>query len=139
MKRIISVSLSVLLLTAILHLSVATHYCGGNIAASKISLSGKLASCGMEDGNKGLPFAGLIFTKHCCENVLATYGINSIFFPSFSSVQESHFQLFQVFSIPANLAINCSFPIKSICTNVNPPGAFASGTVDLSIICVYRI
>jgi hypothetical protein len=139
MKKFISISLTFLLLAAILHLSVATHYCGGNIAASKISLSGKLASCGMEDGDRDFPFAGLIFTKQCCKNVLATYGINSIFQPSFSSVPESHSQLFQVFSIPADIALNSFSYIKSTCTNVSPPGASAPNSVDLSYICVYRI
>jgi hypothetical protein len=139
MKKVFSMSLTILMLTAILHLSVATHYCSGNLAASKISLSGKLASCGMENNEIDLPSAGFIFTKHCCENVLETYGINSIFFPSFSSVPESRFQLFQVFIIPSNLALNLLPPIKPINTNVNPPGAFASSSVDLSDICVYRI
>jgi hypothetical protein len=139
MKKVISISLTLLLLTAILHLSVATHYCGGKIAASKISFSGRLASCRMQDDKSDLPSAGLILTKRCCDNVLASYGINSIFFPSFSSVPESRFQLFQVFSIPSNLALNSFSPIKSICTNISPPGALASSTVDLSDICVYRI
>jgi hypothetical protein len=139
MKKVTSIYLSLLLLTAILHLSVATHYCGEKIAASKISLSCKLASCGMEYDKSDLPSAGLILTKRCCDNVLASYGINSIFFPSFSSVQESPFQLFQVFSLPSNLALNSFSPTKSMYTNVNPPGAFASSNVDLSDICVYRI
>jgi hypothetical protein len=139
MKKVISISLTLLLLTAILHLSVATHYCGGKISASNISLSGKLASCGMQDDKSDLPWAGLILTKRCCDNVLATYGINSIFFPSFSSVPESHLQLFQVFSISSNLTINSFSPIKSIYTNVSPPGAFSSSNVDLSDICIYRI
>jgi hypothetical protein len=40
-------------LTAMLHLTVATHYCG-EVAASRISLSGKLASCGMEVADEQL-------------------------------------------------------------------------------------
>ncbi|MGC1391483.1 MAG: hypothetical protein WA816_10640 [Bacteroidales bacterium] len=139
MKKVISLTLTVLMLTAILHLSVAYHYCGGDLAASKISFSGKLASCGMEEGDKDLPFSGLLFSRHCCENVLATYGINSIFFPSFSSVPESHSKLFLVFLVPVKQALNSTSPIKSICTNVSPPGALASSTVDLTNICVYRI
>jgi hypothetical protein len=139
MKKVISISLIIVMLVAILHLSVATHYCGGKIAASKISLSGKLASCGMEDDKSDLSSTGLHFTKHCCENVLTSFGINSIFFPTFSSVPESRFQLLQVFSLPSNLALNLFSPIKSRYTNVNPPGAFASSNVDLSDICVYRI
>jgi len=50
-------------LTAILHLSVATHYCGGKIVASQISLSGKLASCGMEDDKSDSPIGWFNFDK----------------------------------------------------------------------------
>ena len=39
------------------HISVATHYCGGQIAASRVTLTGKLASCGMEGPAKGVTFS----------------------------------------------------------------------------------
>jgi hypothetical protein len=139
MKKAISVSLTILMLTAILHLSVATHYCGGRIAASKISFSGNLASCGMEDNEKELPPAGAYLVKHCCENILACYGINSVFFPSFSFVQASYQQHFQVFSVPADLNPNSIAFIKSNSINASPPGASACNSVDLSDICVLRI
>jgi hypothetical protein len=139
MKKAISISLICLILTALLHISVAVHYCGGEIAASKISLSGKLASCGMENINKEVPFSGPQISKHCCDNVLNSYGIYSLFFGSSFTVIESHQQLIQIFSIPADMTIPPNPIIKSICTNVNPPGLLTSNSVDLADICVLRI
>jgi hypothetical protein len=139
MKKVISFSLTILMLAAILHLSVATHYCGGRIAASKISFSGTLASCGMEADQKDFPQTGLYLASHCCENVLVFYGINSTFFPTYSFVQPSYQQQFQVFSIPADLNPNSLAFLDSICLDASPPGASAFTKVDLSYICVLRI
>ena len=139
MKKVISISLTLLMLTAMLHLSVATHFCGGKIAASKISFSGRLASCGMEDDKKDLPLTGSNFAAHCCDNVLVCYGINSIFFPSLSFVYESCQQHFQVLGLPAGPTLQSIASIKSNNTNVSPPGASASNSVDLTDICIFRI
>ena len=65
MKKFISISLTFLLLAALFHFSIATHYCGGTIAATKISLSGKLASCGMENDVENSPQSGTYFLSHC--------------------------------------------------------------------------
>ena len=138
MKKAISISLSVLFIAAMLHLSVATHYCGGKVAGSKISVSGKLASCGMKGEESNLPLTGLHFVSHCCDNVLVFYGINSTFFPTVTLVQESFQHYFHIFSLPVDLALN-SLPSVKSSTNVIPPGALASSSVDLSDICVLRI
>lgn len=139
MKKAISISLIFLVMAAMLHLSVATHYCSGQIAASKVSLSGKLASCGMEDFEKDLPLTGTHFASHCCDNVLVFYGINSIYFPSFSFVSESYHHNSQVYNLPVALTYNSLAFIKSICTNESPPDPPVSNNVDLSDICIFRI
>jgi hypothetical protein len=139
MKKVVSISLTFLMLTAMLHLSVATHFCAGKIAASKISLTGKLATCGMNDDEKNLPPSGSHYTTYCCENVLATYGINSIYFPSFSSFHESYQVHYQVLSIPKNYNIQSLKSVNSIYTSVSPPDVSLSSNVDLSYICIFRI
>ena len=139
MKKVIASSLIFLFLSAVLHLSVATHFCCGNISASKISLSGKLATCGMASDDITLPISGSHFSSHCCENVLVFCGINSIFFPSFSFVNETFQQHFHFFSIPTDLDLQPLASIKSICTNLSPPGPSVSNTVELPDICVFRI
>jgi hypothetical protein len=139
MKKVISISLTILMLIALLHFSVATHYCMGKIAATKISLSGELATCGMESDENIQPQTGTHFTSHCCDNVLVYCGINVNYFPSFSIVPESCNSNFQVFNIPASFKICSISTFKSINTGVRPPGISASSNVDLRAICVFRI
>jgi hypothetical protein len=139
MKKVISISLMCLMLLALLHFSVATHYCMGNIAAAKISLSGKLATCGMENEENDLPLPGSYYHSHCCDNQLVYCGINCNYFPSFTFVPESYNNDFRVFSMPISLTINSICSIKIINSTVNPPGVSAIKSVELSAICVYRI
>ena len=139
MKKGFSISLSLLMLAAVLHLTVATHYCGGKVAASTISLSGKLASCGMEGSEKELPLSGTNFTTHCCDDIVTLFGMDSKYTPSFSFVPETIQYNFQVFAIPVVLFVNSISDIIPSYTNVSPPGALMSTRVDLSNICVFRI
>lgn len=139
MKKIVSILLSLVTLAAVIHFSVATHYCGGKIAATKVSLTGRLASCGMEDDDNDLPLTGPHYTTHCCDNILVFLGINSNYFPSFASVPESHQPLQQTFNIPVDLTHLTLTSVNSIYTSVSPPDISLSTSVDLSDICVFRI
>jgi hypothetical protein len=139
MKKTLSISLTFLMLTALMHLSLATHYCGGQEAASKISFSGKLASCGMESDVNELPVTGTHVTSHCCDNILFFFGTDGNYFPTFSSVPESYRSHFQVVTVPADLSFQFIPVIKSIYTSVSPPGETLSNRVDLTSICVFRI
>lgn len=127
------------MLVALLHFSVATHYCMGEIAASKISLSGSLANCGMENDENVLPSTGTYYTEHCCDNVLVFCGINGGYLPSFNFVPESFNNDFQVFSLPADLNMSSIASYHSGFTCLNPPGVSLSHNVDLATICVFRI
>ena len=139
MKKGVSISFALLMLLAMLHLTVATHYCGGKVAASTVSLSGKLATCGMECSEKGLPLPGTNFTKHCCDNIVTFCGIDSNYTPSFSFVPESYQYNFQVFAIPVGLSVNSHTDLITLDTNTSPPGVLLSTNVDLSDICIFRI
>lgn len=127
------------MLAAMLHISVATHYCQGKETASIVSLTGKVANCGMEGSEKGLPLTGTYFTKHCCDNVVTFYGTDSNYSPSFSFVPESYHHNFPTLSVSAGYPVQTVEVFKSLYTNVNPPGVLMSTNVDLSDICVFRI
>lgn len=139
MKKVISISLTVLMLIALLHFSVATHYCMGKIAASRISLSGVLATCGMESDENEPSQTDTHFTSHCCDNVLVFCGINGTYFPSFTFVPESYNNDFQVFSLPSDYNMSSITSCNTVCTSLKPPGVSLSHNVDLSVICVFRI
>ena len=139
MKKFFSISFMLLVLTAMLHLTVATHYCGGNVAALKVSLTGKLASCGMENMEKDCTSPMAHLDNQCCDDVLTLYGIDTNYTPSFSNVLKSYQNNFQVLAIPVALSVNSYSDLIPLYTNVSPPDELMSTSVDLSDICVFRI
>lgn len=139
MKKSISISLIILISIGMLHLSLANHYCGGKIAASKVSFSGHLANCGMEVTETQEPHCGINFNKRCCDDVVISYLIEGYYLSSSSSVPEFFQYKFQILDIPVFTSFYPVTILKSPDTNVNPPGVFMSTHVDLSAICIYRI
>jgi hypothetical protein len=139
MKKVFSISMVLLVLTAMLHLTVATHYCGGDIAASKISLSGKLASCGMERAEENCPMQGNQMKSHCCDDVVSVYSIENNYAPSYSVQPEISKDNLQVFAIKTVLAAFSSPFFTFLNSDISPPGVLMSTEVDLSSICVFRI
>lgn len=140
MKKVFSISLALLMLLAMVHLTVATHYCGGNFVAFKVSLNGSLASCGMEKCmEKNYPARESHIFTHCCDDVVIFYSTDSNYTPSFSFVPKFYQYNFQVFSIPAGSPVYPIAVLKSLFTNVSPPDASMSTKVDLCDICIFRI
>ena len=127
------------MLATILHLSVATHYCGGKQTASRVSIACKLAGCGMEVSKNEIPVSGTSLTNHCCEDVITFYNIDSNYTPSFSFVPDSYQNNFQVLTFPVKLSAGSYTGINPLYSNANPPGVLMSTSVDLSGICVFRI
>ena len=139
MKKVLSISLSLLMIIGIVHFSVANHYCDELGSTSKVSFTGKPASCGMEETEDSCPVNGINLTSHCCDDVVVFYGINTNFTPSFSFVPELYQHNFQVFNTPNELPVVNSAALTSFNTNVYPPGVLLSTNVDLTDICVFRI
>jgi len=127
------------MVAAMFHISVAMHYCEGKEVATKVSLSGKLASCGIKCPEEEIPLQGTYFTGHCCDNTLTFCGISSIYSPTYSFVPESYQCSYQVLAIPVELFVKFQTDNESFYSNVSPPGALMSTDVDLSDICVFRI
>jgi hypothetical protein len=134
-----SISLLIFILVGILHLSVANHYCGGELAGTKVSVSGKLASCGMETEKIKIPESGLRLNDHCCDDVLVTLVTDNNYEPSFNFIRnspQSNLQISDYISFYQPASTESS---KSQITNVKPPGKRPSALADCSGICVFRI
>lgn len=127
------------MVVAMMHISVAMHYCGVKEVDSKLSLTGKLASCDMETCENEIPSSGTNYTNHCCDDVVTFCVIDNNYAPSFSFVPESYQFNFQVLAIPVALPARSQVDIIPLYARVNPPGALMSTNVDLSNICVFRI
>jgi len=140
-KKVFSILTAILLLTAALHFSVARHYCGGELAASKISLSGGLASCGMESNEESCPFGPSSdhLKSHCCDDVVSYYSIDNNYTQSQTVVTDSY----RVTSFIPEIIIVSSFytlnRISRFFTDTGPPSYPTCTAVDLTDICVFRI
>lgn len=139
MRKITSIFLSLIVVTAMLHFSVATHYCSGQLASTRISFSGKLATCGMEDGEITHPFTGDRMGSHCCDNTIRFFSFNEKYFPVNTFVPGTYKYLLQVFFVPATVPVSGIAKVKLIYTSTGPPYVPASTDVDLSSICILRI
>jgi hypothetical protein len=139
MKKVVAIFLVMLMMTAMIRVVVAEHYCHGSLAASKISLSGKTASCGMEDDVTAFPFSGIQIRNHCCEDIVHYYGIYTTYTPSFSFISDSFQNIIQLFAAPVGLQVNPYSFRKILYTCSGPPDELMSTRVDLSDICVFRI
>ncbi len=138
-KKGISIFIAFTMIATMFHFSVATHYCGGRIAASKISLTGKLASCGMEDSQKQSTLPGIYFAKHCCEDVVTSYSTDNNYIPSFFNIAPSVQYNFQTLGLPSESSVSLAGVFKLQYSDKSPPGAMMSTNLDLSDICVFRI
>jgi hypothetical protein len=139
MKKLLSILFAFLILLSVIHLNVATHYCGGKIVASKVSLTGELASCGMEASNDQYPSCEKYFNLHCCNNKVIVFAVENNYTPSFTLFKPISHSVLLVFSIPASLQIQSLSVLKLISTDVSPPDNFMASAVSLPDICVFRI
>jgi hypothetical protein len=139
MKKVFSISFTLLMLATMMHFSVAIHYCQGTEVASKLSLTGKLASCGMEDNERTLPLTGTNFTRHCCDDFVTYLGRDNNYVPSYSFIPEFFLFNFQPFALPEGFSFDSSAYLIHSYTNESPPWTLMSTSVDLTDICVFRI
>lgn len=139
MKKFLSISFSVLILLSVMQLTISTHYCGGVIASTKVSVSGALASCGMEAPIGKCPSTDSHLGSNCCNNKVIVFAVENNYTPSFSEFKTFSQSVLQVFDIPANSQINTLSVLNLSCTNVSPPGSFMVSDVSLPYICVFRI
>jgi hypothetical protein len=137
MKRIVSIPLLMLILFSGINFKIALHYCGGNISAMKVSLTGELATCGMErQADKSFQYT---YSRHCCDDVTSSCSISSKYFPSYNFVKDPGQQVINILAIPADLSINQELIADAPGNTDRPPGSYCPYNVDLRMICVFRI
>jgi hypothetical protein len=105
----------------------------------KISVTGKLASCGMEDTDSNSTLPGTYFKDHCCDDEVSVFAVDNNY--SASSLEFKAFspQMLQVFLVPENFTIHSLSTINVRSTDGSPPGDLLLSDVSLPKICVFRI
>lgn len=139
MKRATAILLVLGILLAGSHAVISVHYCGGRIADTKVSLSGDIASCGMEGDEGTCPMPGSNLDRQCCEDQVNIAGIvNQYTAPASEPVISRN--------IVSNLAfvqLHGLYPVSNSSatafTSFYPPGDRISNSVSLDKICVFRI
>ena len=138
MKRVFSLLFSVLILLSGMHLTVASHLCGGELAAVKCSLTGELASCGMQESQIPVSGNGAI-ESDCCKNRIASCESDGNFFSPSRELKE-----LPSFKAPNYVAVLCNgnpslFLLKTYHSMVGPPITSHCSVVQQSFICVFII
>jgi hypothetical protein len=138
MKKFLAILLASMVFLSGMHISIASHFCGGELAAVKWSFSGELATCGMETGDNSSPEQENI-SSACCHNQLSFYSIDNNYNISVPQLQEPTYKVITQIYAPVDLLLYTSSKTFSSFTNVFPPGQVSVSTVSLPDICVFRI
>jgi hypothetical protein len=139
MRKGFSILFAILMVFSAAHVTIATHYCGGAIAATKISLSGELATCGMEGDGAECSATGNHLKSHCCDNNLLTIGIVNNSTPPVSITEENIQSQVHITYLPVDQSLYLTYFTKPSLTAFNPPGEFPASAVNLNAICSFRI
>lgn len=137
MIKSLSIFVSFLILVSFLHVSVATHYCSGDIAAFGITFSGKTLSCGMEAQHQITPHT--ILTSKCCTDVVHEYSTDQLYTQSLLKVIKNIHQLSFSFFLPAGSLDSPEKYAEKSWFDTGPPSLFNARSVALDEICTLRI
>ena len=138
MKKLFSILFAAMILLSGMHLSLATHFCGGEIAAVKMSFTAEKAGCGMEMPKQAAAEKS-ITAESCCKDVLSFYAVDNNYDSSTLQIKEPASHLLQVFDIPKTIGIVSIHTNSATNINVQPPGNYIASAVSLPDICVFRI
>jgi hypothetical protein len=122
-----------------MHISLATHFCMGEFASMKVSMSGETATCGMEEQNQTCPGNHKGISSDCCQNEIVAYSTDNNFETSSFQINKTAENLLQIFVIPVSIALNSIISTDSFKPNVVPPDIALASDVSLADICIFRI
>ena len=138
MKRILSIFFALIILVSGMHLSVPTHFCGGEVAAVKWSFTGEKATCGMESDEQSTSSKEEI-ASNCCKNEISVLAVDNNYNPSSIQIKEITKNLLQVFNVPVNIAFQSYTASTSYSAIISPPDNLLASAVSLPNICTFRI
>jgi hypothetical protein len=137
MKKVLSILFSLIVLMSGLHLSVARHYCGGEMIAWKVSFDQKKATCGMCSHETSTSCS--VDMEGCCKDYLSVMTVDNAFQPTemqnskVAPIISHTFFILHQFGFPKTNAETTLY------ANIHPPGNYLPEDVNLAGICVFRI
>ena len=139
MKKVLSILTVLLTVASVAHVSVARHYCHGVPVATRVSLTGEHASCGMEESEEECPVHGHNLDRHCCDNTVSFYGIDNTTISSTYQAPEVPKTFNMLSAAFAHVVSDNLFTSVSEYSDTGPPPSFAYPAVDLPVICQFRL
>ena len=139
MRRFFAILFVIFILLAGMHLTVATHFCSGEIAATRVSFAGKAASCGMESDYDNNQTNQTSISSHCCDNEIALYSVDKNYTPSDFQVRQSRQSVPLEYNIPETITSQFNNITSLLHPNASPPCHFSANAVSMADICVFRI
>jgi hypothetical protein len=139
MQRYVYILLMILILFSGISVNIAYHYCGGTFSSSRVSLNGEPASCGME--HKSMTNSPIdLISRHCCEDVIHSFKINSIYIPSLCIHLNCLGQEIMNSFVPRNVTLSCHKAAGSLISGTQrPPGSYTPVCVEQQVICIFQI
>jgi len=139
-KKLLSILFVFLIILSVMHITIATHYCGSaNAAFTKVSCTGELASCGMESCDDKCAAPGNHLEEPCCDDNVSVLAVDNNYAPSFTNFTAFAQQILQVYIVPVSFEIYSLTAINLTCSDVSPPRNFLVHAVSLPKICVFLI
>jgi hypothetical protein len=139
MKKLLSISLALLMLLPGMQLTISMHYCGGELADSRVSIVGHVASCGMEGIVDNCTASESSLDESCCKNQISVYAIDQNYSPTFTEFNTFAPNILQVFHIPASISFHSFTAINLTSNDTSPPENALLHAVSLPKICLFLI
>jgi hypothetical protein len=138
MRNFLTIPLLILMSFSGMRVSIAYHFCGGEQVSSRLSLSGKPASCGMEDDEQSIPVQTSL-NSHCCDNSFSAYTLANTYLPASQVNVTSHLKIsdHQISFSVRDKSLELSAPVSQY--NVRPPGKFSQIPNTQPVLCIFRI
>jgi len=140
MKKIFSILFATLILFSGMHLTLATHICGGELAGVKLSFSGEKASCGMENNEQDSKSSNSI-SSNCCQNHQTVYSVDNNYNPSTFQLNDVTKHISQILFVPLTTSLTSLSRTFSSNISINKSDKLnlLANAVSLVNICVFRI
>lgn len=137
MKKTVAILTALFILIAGMHLSVATHLCGGEVAEVKWSFSGETGGCGMERGRD--VDTSTHITSDCCHDHVASFTVDNQYKTPTNQISQTVGEFAHSSLLPASYL---RFPVEPFSSIAKLPSSLDIGQivdVDLAHICTLRI
>lgn len=138
MKKVLSILFAGLILLTGMHLSIAAHFCDGEIASVRLSFSDSKATCEMETPT-ACPVHKELRSSGCCENRISYYSVDENYSPSSFQVNEVIKKPVHVIASTFVNPQHTFLLVSHTFTNTSPPELGIPNAVKLPDICVFRI